>query len=162
MSENQQPAAAINGKEETLQRIDQSWNNLQNALSRIPADAVAEPGACGDWSVKDLVGHIAFWASHAGPIAERNTSTPAQPDEDAEGDSDGEFDFQPVNEEVAAKNAARSYDDLTRELHRTHEAMVATLRALPTLDPDWVAGNTFAHYDEHAAEIREWRRKRGA
>jgi uncharacterized protein (TIGR03083 family) len=161
MSDSQQMTGTNQQKAETLQRIDQSWNNLMDALDGIPADAVAEPGACGEWSVKDLAGHIAFWASRAGPIAERNTSAPAQSDQDSDGDSGGEFDFQPINEEVAAKNADRSYDDLTRELHETHEAMVATLRALPTLDPDWVAGNTFGHYDEHAGEIREWRRQRG-
>ncbi|HET8522724.1 MAG TPA: maleylpyruvate isomerase N-terminal domain-containing protein [Thermomicrobiales bacterium] len=162
MSNSQAITGTIAQKVETLQQIDRSWANLLDALDGVPAESGAEPGACGEWSVKDLAGHIAFWASQAGPIATRQASAAPKPEGDNDGGSDGGTDFQAINEEVAAKNSARSYDDLTRELHETHQQMVETLRNLPTLDPDWVAGNTFEHYDEHAAEIREWRRQRGA
>src|SRR5680860_541717 len=57
-------------REELLQRIDTSWQDLQQVLQGIPPEWASEPGAAGDWSVKDLLGHITFW--------ERNCATDVQ------------------------------------------------------------------------------------
>ena len=41
------------------------------------------------------------------------------------------------------------------------ERTVAAVRAMPDADPDLIAGNTYDHYDEHAAQLRAWRERVG-
>src|SRR5215204_3995085 len=48
-------------KEALIANIEASWGAWIAALDGIPAELASEPGVCGYFSVKDLVGHIAFW-----------------------------------------------------------------------------------------------------
>ncbi len=55
-----------------LERIEASWRELTEALAGIPEERLTEPGVAGEWSVKDLMGHIAFWDEQALLAAERH------------------------------------------------------------------------------------------
>src|SRR5215213_8458533 len=52
------PAATV---AEVLQRIDDSWSALLTSLDDLTEDQLQEPNAVGEWSLKELLGHIAFW-----------------------------------------------------------------------------------------------------
>ena len=54
-----------------LERIDEAWRQLLAALDDIPEDRLSEPGVIGEWSLKDLFGHLAFWDEHAVEEIER-------------------------------------------------------------------------------------------
>ncbi len=44
-----------------LQRIDDSWGAFLTSLDDLTEDQLLEPNAVGAWSLKALLGHIAFW-----------------------------------------------------------------------------------------------------
>src|SRR5688572_4503504 len=48
-----------------LARIDEAWRQFFAALDDIPEDRLGDPGVIGDWSLKDLFGHLAFWDENA-------------------------------------------------------------------------------------------------
>jgi hypothetical protein len=141
-----------------LERIEGSWRGLTAALDGIPEERLGEPGAVGEWSVKDVMGHLAFWDEQALLAAERHLAGQAPVRVD---------DWQAMNEREAAARADRSVAEQRAELERAHGLLVALLRSRPPLDPAAVGlcgcmeEDTYQHYDEHAAEIRAWRERVG-
>ena len=141
-----------------LDRIERSWAGLQEALEGIPDERLSEPGAAGDWSVKDVMGHLAFWDEQALLAAERHLA--GQPPVHVP-------DWQAMNDQVAAGRASRSAAELRAEMERAHELVVALLQSRPPLDPAAIGlcgcleEDTYQHYDEHAADIRAWRQRLG-
>jgi len=141
-----------------LARLEGSWEGLTVALDGIPAGRLGEPGAVGIWSVKDVMGHLAFWDEQALTAAERLLA----------GQAPGKVvDWQAMNEREAAARADRPAAAQRAELERAHGLIVALLRSRPSLDPAAVGlcgcleEDTYQHYDEHAAEIRAWRERVG-
>jgi uncharacterized protein (TIGR03083 family) len=138
-------------RDELFQRIDSTWQELQSALDGIPPERAAEPGAAGEWSVKDLLGHITFW--------ERNLVTELQnlgPDEVVEA-----LDVDEENALAHDTYKNRPLSELQAEFQESHDALMQVLQAIEDLDPDKVKGDTWEHYNEHAADIRAWRERLG-
>ena len=138
-------------RDELFQRIDDSWQDLQAALEGIPPERATEPGVAGEWSVKDLLGHVSFW--------ERNCITEVQnlgPDEVVEA-----LDVDQINAREHERYKNRPFSELQAEFQESHEALMQALQALEDLDPNQVKGDTWEHYPEHAAQIRDWRERVG-
>jgi uncharacterized protein (TIGR03083 family) len=138
-------------RDELFQRIDSTWQELQRALDGIPPERATEPGAAGEWSVKDLLGHITFW--------ERNLVTELQnlgPDEVVEA-----LDVDEINAREHDLYKNRPLRELQAEFQESHEALMQVLQSIEDLDPDMIKGDTWEHYEEHAAQIRNWRERLG-
>ncbi|MDP9365945.1 MAG: DinB family protein [Chloroflexota bacterium] len=141
-----------------LARLGQSWRGLTEALEGIPEERLAEPGAVGTWSVKDVMGHVAFWDEQALLAAERHLA--GQPPVRVP-------DWDGMNERQAAARADRSVAEQRAEMERAHELIVALLESRPPLDPAAVGlcgcleEDTYQHYDEHARNVRAWRERVG-
>jgi uncharacterized protein (TIGR03083 family) len=139
-----------------LDVVAASWQSLLATLDGIPEDRMTEPGPVGDWSVKDIFGHIAFWDRMAIEAVRRR----------AAGQADRQLDWETLNETEAAARRDRPLDALRDEMLRTHERLLDTVRSLLDQDPtkeatiiDSLRADTYEHYDEHAAEIRAWRER---
>lgn len=150
-----------NGEDHLTVAIDQlegSWRGLTDALTGIPEERLGEAGAVGEWSVKDLMGHVAFWDDEALAAAERHLA--GEPPLATR-------DWQAINEREAAARTGRAAGEQRAEMERAHEAIIGLLRSRPPLDPEAVGlcgcgeDTTVQHYDEHAAEIRAWRERVG-
>jgi len=139
--------------EEAIARIEQSWNELISVIDAVPADKLEESGISGAWSVKDLIGHVAFWDAQAIESVHRR----------AAGEPAREVDWQAMNDREAAAIRTRSVETVKAELLQTHQELINVLKTLPPTDPmtadvcAFIPGDTYEHYDEHAAEIRSWR-----
>ena len=48
-------------RDELLQQLEHTRNELNALLEGVPADALIRPGAYGNWSVKDVLVHISRW-----------------------------------------------------------------------------------------------------
>src|SRR5919106_1264715 len=51
--------------DELLAALDARRDDFLDALANVDADLVTVPGVMDDWSVRDLVVHVAAWAEHA-------------------------------------------------------------------------------------------------
>ena len=64
---------------DAVERVEASWAGLIDVIEGIPAEQMSEPGVSGDWSIKDLLGHIAYWEGRAIAVVERRLTGEPDP-----------------------------------------------------------------------------------
>lgn len=150
--ENNSPPGDVHA---LLARIEDSWRRLFAALDGIPEDRLADPGACDDWSLKDLFGHFAFWDRNA--VEEVDRALAGQPRQDNAWQAMNEADFAARRERPLPRQRA--------DMHQAHAALVERLDAIAGLDAASIDANikpdTYLHYDEHVPDILAWRQREG-
>lgn len=52
-------------KQQLLTKIDKAWSGLQTSIDGLTAQQMTQPGVTGDWSVKDILGHVTAWEEEA-------------------------------------------------------------------------------------------------
>lgn len=138
-----------------LERIDEAWRTLFSTLDGIPDDRLEEPGVIGDWSLKDLFGHLAFWDDHA--VQEIERALAGLPREDAA--------WQEMNEADHATRLDRTLPEQRAAMHQAHAELVARLEDVAGIDAaridTAIRPDTYDHYAEHVADIRAWRQREG-
>jgi hypothetical protein len=118
-------------------------------LDAIPAELRECPGACGAWSVRELVAHCAGWEWEAARRLRLIAADPTLPDA-----------VYKVDAFNAASVAARARQDWSRtldELAKASNTLARAARSLPddTRTLEWLCGRA-ADFEEHAAELRHW------
>lgn len=132
--------------DELLARIESSWSAFGEIVRSAPEERFTEPGVCGDWSIKDLMGHVAFW------------------DQQVVDDIDGYVALRPPlknpwndwNATEAAKRADRTVEQQAAEMAAAHQRMLDALAHVESIDGEMIGVDTWQHYDEHRAEIARW------
>ncbi len=133
--------------------IETQWFAFLASFDGVDPSALEEPAVIGEWSVKQVIGHVAF-CDGLEAVDGRGR---------AEGVVPVDHDWRAENDLHGPRIAAMPLDDVLADLHARHDAVLLELRALSPDDPrapELVAAfraNTIDHYDEHAAEIRAWR-----
>jgi hypothetical protein len=147
--------APVTTVSDLLQRIEDSWRAFLASLDDLTEDQLLEPGAVGEWSLKELHGHIAFWDD----LGRENTALalsgqPRQFD-----------DYEELNQADHAARQGRTLAEERSAMHQAHAALVADLEERAALDDAAIdaaiAGSTYEHYDEHAIDVHAWRKRRG-
>jgi hypothetical protein len=135
-----------------LDRIEAAWRRWLDVLARVPDERAAEPGVTETWSVKDLIGHVAFWDEYA--IVRCQEWLAGKPH--------GNVDWQQMNDADAAAGADLTLDEQRLRQETNHAALLAFLGEL-ALDPERAASlyerisdDTDIHYDDHAGQIAAW------
>lgn len=134
---------------EVLERIEASYRNLVEAIEGVPEDRLSEPRAIGEWSVKDVLAHTAYWNERSLTRIERKLR--------GEAVEDGGDSWQVVNERVQAERAGWPLDRITGSLKQVHDRFVAIVAEHPEVSPGDIEADVYEHVNEHAAEIRAWR-----
>ena len=101
-------------------------------------------GVTGIWSLKQLIGHVAFWDRwEAVDLSDK-----------VAGKSGAEVDWQAENDQHGPEIATQPLDEVIDGLHRDHDAIVTQLRELDPNDirtsdlANNVLSSTTSHYDE--------------
>lgn len=145
---------------ETLRRSRQAW---EDALAAISKEERAVPGFAGEWSLKDVVAHIAWYEREMVGILRARRFV---------GSDLWEQELEARNAEIHALNALRLPADVFAEEGVLYEEMMALLDALdeqalnqaaafPGMPAEWmpwevIASNTYEHYDDHLAQAKAW------
>jgi uncharacterized damage-inducible protein DinB len=132
-----------------LQEISQGWLDLLKAIRPLSDAALVKPNAVGQWSVKDVMGHITFWESHLLQNI-RAVEAGEEPDKIE--------DFETANQLAAQEMSSRSLDEIRSRFDATHDELMQALETTPLLTRERVEGSTYGHYAEHIADIRAIRR----
>ena len=152
-AERSRPAPA--NVHELLDRIHAGWRALLQALDDLPEDRLEEPGVNGEWSIKNLLGHTAFWDERALTKIDRTLA----------GLPDDESDFQALNEADHAARLGRTVAEERSAMHQAHAAVVTRLEEIAGLDAaaldEAIGADTYDHYAEHAKDIQGWRQREG-
>lgn len=145
------------------ERIDAAWADFLAAWEGLDEDALTTPGVTGDWSVKDVLGHVTTWEQATMTLSQHQIDGTKPP-----GWSDDEpWDLDAFNARESAGKAALPLDEVRRQLAETHERLLAWLPTIPDEHlatgsdvEDRLKADTWDHYPEHAAAIRAWRKAR--
>lgn len=135
---------------EILQDVSKSWLELLRALRGLSDTQMTQPGVVEQWSVKDLMAHISSWERELIGVLDRLEH----------GEEPGDSDWAGIdafNAEQTQLSAQRSLDDIRDDFEETHADLMAMLEVTPVLTRELVKGDTYEHYAEHAAQIRQWR-----
>ncbi len=138
-------------KEQVRAAIDDSWRSFRHALEPLTSADMEVPGACGDWSVKEVLIHISAWETRATASLLAGESVPDLEDPDG-------FD-----EEERERHQDMDVAEASTHLEATHRALRDAIDAsAPELFSSGSAlrkdldDGTSLHYDEHADGIRVW------
>jgi uncharacterized protein (TIGR03083 family) len=144
-----------------------SRTELESVVSQVPPERMTEPGACGSWSVKDVLAHLAIGNDWLALQLERR----------ARGEGPSSEELQRDQELGLADNETRNtyYAHQHRDLDlayvrdwdsRANERMLVALERLPESrlqEPDWWTsgrelGSVFDidHDRKHAQDIQQW------
>ena len=137
-------------------RTEHGWQAWVVAMEGIPDERLAEP-MTGHWTGKDLLGHVAFWEDWVIDECQRILA----------GEPNTDDDLDPVNQGQVEERKQASAAEQKRYRDEAHTRLMAFLGTIPEDTPrlpelvkalEW---ETYAHYDEHAAEVRAWREAQG-
>jgi len=141
-----------------LDKMNQSWQGFQEALDGITDEQIDEPGTIGEWSVKDVLAHLAFWDAETVSLIDLYTGAITRDDSDGDGE-----DWQQVNERVHDERESWTAERARTELESSHAAARARLQealdAGHTFTDEQLAGNMWEHYDDHAADLRAYKER---
>jgi len=149
-------------KPELLQAIQKGRADFEAALAELSPEQMTAPGAMGEWSVKDILGHIGMWESRLVTTlyAIEQGATPQTFHTQAKVDK--------ANAESYAEQRDRPLDRVLADFHGVHKQLLKRLEAVKERDLNdpkrfkWmegepleklVAGDTFVHYAEHRPAI---------
>lgn len=118
-------------------------------LDAIPPELCERPGACGSWSVREVVAHCAGWEWEAARRLRLIAADPTLPDA-----------VYKVDGFNAASVAARARQDWSRtldELAKASNTLARAARAIPddARTQEWLLGRA-TDFEEHADELRRW------
>ena len=143
-------------RKQLLARIDRAWSAFTLSYDGLDADVANEPGAVGDWSVKDIVAHVTTWEEETLknlPLIMKGLRTSRYGDIDR------------FNAEHVAKNRHLALSEVLQQLSETHRRLIAFLEVVPesqfateTHFRRRLRLDTYGHYPDHTASIWMWRR----
>jgi hypothetical protein len=154
-------------KDELIKKIETEWDNLQAALDGLTEEQMHQPGVVGEWTIKDILAHITAWQTRLITTlfkAEKGVT----PDTTEAGQT-----VDQMNEKFYREMKDRSFDQVWDDLDASYHQILSRLegwKEKDLFDPqrfkwmkgqpfaEYIAGDSYEHYAEHAAQIREWRK----
>jgi hypothetical protein len=141
--------------------LDEARGAFLDALGDVDADLVTVPGVMEEWSVRDLVVHVAAWCEHGSDALELAASGRGDEFAYSSGDTDA------MNERILTEARSVSPADA---LEREEAAFGRLRRGVAELDPALLRlrlgnGDTVEevirydgpdHYAEHTEHLRAW------
>lgn len=157
---------------EIIGKLNEEHQQLLDAISGLPAEAMHEPGVNGEWSIKDILTHICAWEAELVKLLwqARAGKKPTTVHFDSEGDVDrtnltwyNERKDRPLETVLEDLYAVRKQTLRRVAEFKDHE--LNDLQAFKWLrgNPlwEWIASDSFGHGPEHITQIKAWREARG-
>lgn len=152
-------------KQTLVTRLNDARNALLALVRSLPAGRIETPGAVGDWSVRDVIGHIASW--------EDRLLTLAQMLLNGHGDKidwiSSDEALQAWNQKQYLRKRAWTWDETIRDLALMREEVLWNIGwtapeqlfqqhdlAAGIVSPAGMLEGIVEHDQEHVAQLRAW------
>jgi hypothetical protein len=151
-------------KSTMIEAVTNGWWRFQRALEQFTETEMDEVRIQDNWTVKDIVAHIAFWERNLLNRLDR-IEAGQPPVSSDEGYTTADIDR--LNLENYQAHQQSYLHEVLAEAAATHEALFSVLLRLPEGSGDerfWqmIAGDTYEHYQEHLQSFEEYFRQTGA
>jgi hypothetical protein len=148
-------------KTEFIAKIHSARQEWEGVLASLTGAPMLQPKTCGDWSVKDVIAHVAWYEREMVNLLEAHALV---------GSDLWDLPLEQRNAAIYAVNRDRPLrdvlaeavlvsQDLLRLLPTLSEADLTDATRFPGMPLDWVpweviASNTLEHYSDHLTDIR--------
>jgi hypothetical protein len=145
-------------KKEALNNLQKAWQELLSVVGKIPLDTINTPDVTGNWSVKDLLGHIADWNEQVVLLVDAMS----RGEKKAAERYSNYGNIDEWNERAVEKKRPIPIPLILVHLGVMHQRVVSLLEQLPdsVLENEQIARavrvDTWEHYREHAPDIERW------
>jgi hypothetical protein len=139
-------------KGDLIRKEDEAWAELRGLLSAVSADVMLEDGYQPEWSIKDLLAHLACWMAEAAQALQQIRL--------------GSYRRVELDEDEMNRmfwETCRDLDlhDVWAQIHSARGRMLEELDLLPEdrLDDHataWFRDSGAAHYREHLPRLGKW------
>jgi hypothetical protein len=161
----------LDNKDVVLSKIKASYSRLYDFVEGLEGAAITKSLEQDDWTIKDILAHIAAWEDVLSRF-----HIQAQPFDQVVGMESANYrdtEEDEVNERFYQRYRDWSGEQVVSFARATHEHLIEILEALPEgalSDPpahyggeapqqnpliNYIAGNTYKHYEEHLRMIQE-------
>ena len=156
-------------KPELIEKLARNRDELWRVLEGLTDDQIAAIPVVGEWTIKDVVGHVAYWEGVIlDHVRESFTEGRPRPMRDDENDDI-------VNPREAAKRRNRPWARIKAEFANVRAALIGKVEGLSASElefqvpnPWWnqhgfysvaqmIEEDAIGHCREHAEQIRKWR-----
>jgi uncharacterized protein (TIGR03083 family) len=149
-------------RQQLLTRLEDAWAALQQSYAGLSDAQMTTPGVAGEWSVKDILAHVATWEEEALKYLPLIIEGGRPPRYVSYGGIDA------FNAQMTASKRGLSLADILRRLEDTHRQLIAYLHGVPeehftseTRFRHRLRLDTYSHYPLHTRMIRAWREQVG-
>jgi hypothetical protein len=155
-------------KKSLLEQIHTERGQLEKTITRISPQGMLLPGACGEWSVKDVLAHISAWERRMIRWSQSHLKheMPEVP---------LPWDVDRMNADSHARDKDKPLADVLEEFQCSFQDSLELVESLSQaqletvysdtwpMDALWkgIAANMSWHYHEHNELIRKWFKRRG-
>lgn len=146
-------------RQKLFDKIESAWQEFNASFAGLSDDLLKQPNAIGEWSLKDILGHIAVWENEAMkyiPVILEGKRLPRY--KDMYGGIDA---FNALN---VTENRRLTLAEVHERSVQTHQKLLDYLHTLPS--EHFTSGSrvmrrilldTYGHYPYHIQAIKEWR-----
>ena len=155
-------------RKELIATLEGAQQDFENQISDLDRAKMIEPGVVGDWTVKDIMAHIASWEERV--LAWAAALSVGVKPEPAPWAGDNLTEEQ-VNQRIFVRNRDRSLQDVLDHWRAVHQGVI---QAVGRMDDEelferkvaWlgdsafaeaIPGNSYEHLRHHIEDIRLWR-----
>lgn len=159
-------------KTELTTAMQNGYTAFEKLLEQFNESQMTIPGVNNEWSIKDILTHLAAWQ---GRIASKLEAISAQGESSQTDLVDWtDADLERINAQIFLLNRERSLAEAWQDFRSTYQRIYAGTERLSAEDlfqpqrfswanhPLWesIADNTFGHYAEHTPPIEAWAQTR--
>jgi hypothetical protein len=136
-------------KTKIIDRLRTERKRLEQNLAQFSHEQMLEPNVCGEWSIKDILAHLADWEAHMSVWLEAARG----------GDAVAEIEsglnwtqFHEFNQRIYICHRDQTLDEVMVYFHDTHQQFMAMVEAMP--EEEMLAPGRYAFLDKQA--IYDW------
>jgi hypothetical protein len=150
-------------RQQLLRKIDKAWTALGESYAGLTVTQLTQSGVTGDWSVKDILGHVTAWEEEALKHLPHILEGVRPPRYSV---LYGGIDA--FNGLKTVENRERSLAEVLARFEEVHARLIDYLQTAPdeqiareTRFRRRIRLDTYSHYPIHARAIAEWRERNG-
>ena len=148
-------------KQQLIKTLDKAWQEFKESYQGLSEAQISQPGVIGEWSVKDIIGHVTTWeeeALKALALISQGQRLPRY--------KDLYGGLNAFNALMTEKKRLLSLTEILEQSEITHRKLVAYILGAPeemfTTETRFrrrIRLDTYGHYPEHTKAILAWRKE---
>ncbi len=145
-------------KSELLKRLDRAWVAFKTSYRGLSELQLSEPGASGNWSVRDIIAHVTTWEEEALkhlPLILKGSKPPRY--------SVTYGGIDAFNRLMTERKQALPLSEVLQQQEETHRRLIEFIQGAPedlfaseTRFRHRLRMDTYSHYPKHTEAIRKW------